>query len=155
MRTLLLITCSLFATGANAEHCPSVHDLQTNHTARWKAYDSDSGQPLSVTRAAKLKLAVAHFAMAEWSNAQNKSVIHCYYNDEHGSAMEAFFAKDSTSPLKSSKYWYPVTGMMQCAAGAEKCQFQSLPGVEHQFAASSLRGVHFTTKQSSQMYAAE
>lgn len=137
MRTLLLISCCMFAASANAENCPSVQDLQTNHTARWKAYDSDNDKPLSTARAEKLKHAVAHFAMAEWSNTKNKSTIHCYYNDQHGSAMEAYFAKDSTSPIKSSKYWYPVTGMMQCAAGAEKCQFQSLPGVEHQFASAT------------------
>jgi len=138
MRTTILITCSLLVTTANAEKCPSVKDVQSNHAARWKAYDSDNGQALSAARAVKLKHAIAHFAMAEWSNSKNKSAIHCYYNNEHGSSMEAYFAKDSTSPINSSKYWYPVTGMMQCAAGADKCQFQTLPGVQHQFASNDV-----------------
>jgi hypothetical protein len=136
MRKLILLAVSVITSPAFADSCPSAHELQSNHASRWKAYDSDDGQPLSAARTLKLQHSIAHFAMAEWSHSHNKNTIHCYYNNAHGSAMEAYFAKDSASPVKSSKYWYAVTGMMQCAAGADKCQFQSLPGAQQQFASN-------------------
>jgi hypothetical protein len=135
MRFLILILFSLISSlSAYADHCPSVDTLKNNKAASWKAYDSDNNKLLSPQREAKLRKQIAQFAMVEWSNAKDKSSIHCYYKNEQGSNMEAYFARDSASPIKSSKYWYPVTGMMQCAAGADKCAFQTLPEMQHRLA---------------------
>lgn len=135
-KIIAAILFSSLTTTVFADACPSIKDLQSRQYTRWKAFDSDDGKPLSATREAKLRHAAAHFAMAEWTGSHDKSVIHCYYNDKHGSAMEAYFAKESALPLKTSKYWYQVTGMMQCAAGADKCQFQTLPEMGHQLAST-------------------
>lgn len=135
-KIIAAILFSTLTTTVFADACPSIKDLQSHHASHWKAFDSDDGKPLSTARDAKLRHAAAHFAMAEWTSSHDKNVIHCYYNDKHGSAMEAYFAKESALPLKSSKYWYNVTGMMQCAAGADKCQFQALPEMGHQLAST-------------------
>ncbi len=134
MKKIIFIFCYFFSVAAFAASCPSVHDLLSKKENHWQAYDSDSGRRLSSIREAKLKHDIIKFAMAEWSNTNDKSAIHCYYNNAHGSSMEAYFAKDSVLPLKTSKYWYKVTGMMQCAAAADKCQFQMLPDATHQLA---------------------
>ena len=137
MQKFLAVTLlTLFTTNVIADVCPTIKDLKSRKAAHWQAFDSDNDKPLSATREARLRKAVAEFAMAEWSTSKSKNAIHCYYNDVHGSAMEAYFAKESTLPAKSSKYWYQVTGMIQCAAGADKCQFQSLPDMTHQLASS-------------------
>ena len=164
MKKSIAITLSLLiTTSAIADNCPNIIDLKSNKTLHWKAYDSDNGKPLSSERETRIKNAIKHFAMAEWTNTHDKSVIHCYYNNEHGSAMETYFAKDSVLPIRPSKYWYKVTGMMQCAAGADKCQFQVLPEMKNQLAsndgvavvATSLRGARRATRQPSLSYAAE
>lgn len=131
---LIFSVCYFFSVTAFAASCPSVHDLTSKKYFHWQAYDSDSGRRLTPMREAKLKHDINQFALAEWTSTKDKSVIHCYYKNAHGSSMEAYFAKESVLPLKSSKYWYKVTGMMQCAAGADKCQFQSLPDMRHQLA---------------------
>ena len=135
-KTIVAISCLIFSTNTFADICPSIQQLKNGKASYWKAHDSDDGKPLSAAREAKLKKAITKFAMAEWSNDKKKNIIHCYYNNAHGSAMEAYFAKESALPVKSSKYWYQVTGMMQCAAGADKCQFQVLPEMKHQLASN-------------------
>ena len=135
-KSFIILGCYFLSVTTFAATCPSVHELTVKKESHWLAYDSDSGQRLTPTREAKLKHDINKFALAEWANTNDKSVIHCYYNNAHGSSMEAYFAKESVLPLKSSKYWYKVTGMMQCAAGADKCQFQALPEMTHQLASS-------------------
>lgn len=133
MNKLALLTYLIFATSITyADHCPSIKDIKANKASDWKAFDSDNHKPLSMLRETNLKHSIIHFALAEWSNANQKSSIHCYYNNANGSDMEAYFAKDSASPIQPSKYWYQVTGLMQCAAGSDKCGFQVLPGMKHQ-----------------------
>jgi hypothetical protein len=50
--------------------------------------------------------------------------------------MEAYFSRDSKLLVTPSKYWYKVTGMLHCAAGADKCQFQALPEMKSQLASN-------------------
>ena len=134
LKLITATTCLLLSSSVFADNCPAVNEIKSSKAPHWKAFDSDNGKVLSAARQAKLKNAIVKFALAEWSNSSDKNTMHCYYNNAHGSSMEAYFAKDSVLPLKSSKYWYKVTGMMQCAAGADKCQFQSLPDMRHQLA---------------------
>jgi len=132
--TLISLLLFLTAFAAFAENCPSIKELQSDKSHKWRAYDSDNDKPLPPLREAKLRKAIAEFVMAEWSQSTNKNMIHCYYHNAHGSPMEAYFAKESAMPAKSSKYWYQVSGMMQCAASAEQCQFQNLPDMTTQLA---------------------
>lgn len=107
-----------------ADTCPSVTDIKHQKAAGWKAYDSDDSTRLSEKRAAKLRHAIEQFTLAEWSGDQNKSSIHCYYRDKNGSELEAYFSKNNFLPKDTHHYWYQVSGSMQCAAGANYCEFQ-------------------------------
>lgn len=138
LKLITLTTCLIFSSAVFADNCPTVPELKSGKAPHWKAFDSDSGKALSAARQTRLKDAIVKFSLAEWTNASDKSAMHCYYNNAHGSSMEAYFAKDSVLPVKPSKYWYQVTGMMQCAAGADKCQFQALPEMKHQLASKEL-----------------
>jgi hypothetical protein len=132
-KSFFMIACLAISTHVYADTCPSVADLKTNKAKLWRAFDSDNGKPLPPAREARLKKEIVNFALAEWSHANNKSMMHCYYKNSDGSHIEEYFAKESISPKNNSKYWYPVTGMMQCAAGADQCQFQT-PAIKHQLA---------------------
>ncbi len=123
------LACVILATPSAAEVCPSTQDLQTGKALYWKAFDSDNGKPLNAVREARLKSQIKNFALAEWANSHHKGSMHCYYKNESGSHLEAYFAKESISSIQPSKYWYEVTGMMQCAAGVDKCAFQALPTI--------------------------
>jgi len=133
----LLISSSLLftlCTASIAAICPSVQTLKSNQAKNWQAFDSDNGKPLSAVRETRLKLAITQFALAEWSSTKDKNRIHCYYKSQNGSNLEAYFAHHSTTKVSPSRYWYEVTGMLHCAAGVDKCQFQALPDVQRQFA---------------------
>jgi hypothetical protein len=108
-----------------AERCPSVSDIKSNNLKGWKAYDSDDGTLLSASRETQFKKIVEEFALAEWtSNKKQAGSIHCYYRDQTGSSLEAYFAKDNFHPIISAKnFWYEVSGYMHCAAGMERCEF--------------------------------
>jgi hypothetical protein len=114
-------------TMAYADTCPSVKDIQSKVLSGWKAYDSDDGTPLSSLREKEYKKTIEEFALAEWSDQQNrKGTMHCYYRDKTGSSLEAYLAQDYFVPQKHKNYWYKVSGFMHCAAGMEKCKFDHL-----------------------------
>lgn len=129
-----ILTLLTLCSNAMADICPSVQSLKNNKVSHWQAFDSDNGKPLTPIREARLKHQITQFALAEWSSKQDKNRIHCYYKNQNGSDLEAYFARNSTVQVKPSRYWYEVTGMMQCAAGADKCQFQALPEMQHRLA---------------------
>jgi hypothetical protein len=132
-RILLTVLLFSFSLIVAAETCPSAQSIK-NHSARnWRAFDSDTGKPLEQARENLFRNEITQFALAEWSG-RNNSNIHCYYKNEDGSHLEAYFARTGTSIARPSKYWYEVTGMMRCAAGTEKCKFSTLPGDQHQLA---------------------
>lgn len=139
MKKLALLTYLVLTTSITyADHCPSINDIKANKANDWKAFDSDNHKPLSAHREAKLKHSIVHFALAEWTNEDHKNIVHCYYNNANGSDMEAYFAKEKGSSILPSKYWYAVTGLMQCAASAEKCGFQRSPEIKHRLVQSDL-----------------
>lgn len=133
-KTFISFLLLLISTNLLAENCPSVNSIKTNKAAGWQAYDSDNGKPLTPEREVRLRHEITQFALAEFSRTNNKNMMHCYYKDQNNEYLEAYFAKESFSLLKPSRYWYAVTGMMQCAAGAEKCQFQTMPAMQHRLA---------------------
>lgn len=120
---ILASCCIAFSAAAQADICPSVKEIKSGHTKHWKAYDSDNDKPLSNIRTARFRRDISKFSIAEWSNVKHNNAIHCYYSNDDGSTLEAYFAKDHYLPNKQSRYWYRVTGMMQCAAGADRCDF--------------------------------
>lgn len=130
----ILFFLLLLSLNIHAENCPSVNAIKTNKAVGWQPFDSDDGKPLTPAREAKLRHDVTQFALAEFSKVNNKNMMHCYYKDLNNAYLEAYFAKESVTLMKPSRYWYAVTGMMQCAAGAEKCQFQTLPAMQHRLA---------------------
>jgi hypothetical protein len=135
-KLLVILLCIIYTTPACAEVCPAVDSLKSGKVKSWKAYDSDNNKPLSPAREARLRNEISHFSMAEFSQKNNKSVIHCYYNNNNGSNLEAYFAKENILAIKPSKYWYQVTGLTQCAASAERCEFQALPEMQQQLASN-------------------
>lgn len=138
MKKFLLITTSMMISlNAIADTCPSIKMIKSSNHPHWKAFDSDNGKPLSITRTMRLKNEISEFVLAEWSSENHKNTVHCYYKNAHGSTLEAYFARESTSPATPSRYWYNVTGLMQCAASADKCQFQILPEMKKQFASKN------------------
>ncbi|MBX3708337.1 MAG: hypothetical protein KIT56_06565 [Gammaproteobacteria bacterium] len=122
LSVILVILCTV----SFADTCPSVADIKKSALNGWKAYDSDDGMPLSQTREAQFKKMIERFALAEWSNPKSKhDSIHCYYIDNTGSSLEAYFAKEDLSPKnKPNSFWYQVSGFMHCAAGKDKCEFE-------------------------------
>lgn len=140
MKKILVFTTGIMLSlNSIADTCPSVKMIKSSHHPHWQAFDSDNGKPLSAARTTRLKNEITQFALAEWTNERHKNIVHCYYKNMHGSMLEAYFARESTSPVAPSKYWYNVTGLMQCAAGADKCQFQILPEMKKQFASKDTR----------------
>ena len=119
--------CIIFSTAAFADICPTVKSIKSGKTHNWKAYDSDDDKPLSALRTAKFRNNISQFSIAEWSNSGKKGTIHCYYSNNDGSTLEAYFARDHYQPNTKSRYWYQVTGLLQCAAGADKCDFVPAP----------------------------
>lgn len=115
--------CIVFSTAAFANICPAVKDIKAGKTTGWKAYDSDDDKPLSSLRTAKFRNSISRFSIAEWSDSKHTGTIHCYYSNNDGSTLEAYFASDHYQPNTKSRYWYEVTGLLQCAAGADKCDF--------------------------------
>lgn len=118
----MLLFCPLVA----AETCPSVDAIKKNtHLQGWKAFDSEDGTPLSAKREAQFKKNIEQFVLAEWVNRDSRlGTIHCYYRDNTGSDLEAYLAKNNFMPQDSKKYWYQVTGSLQCAAGMDECHFK-------------------------------
>lgn len=122
--TPLMLICGL----SFAITCPTITDIKKNALDGWIAYDSDEHKPLSKTREAAFIRHAYEFALAEWvSEDKNRNAIHCYYRDTDGSTMEAYFSKDNFTPKNANRYWYQVSGFMQCAAGANHCEFEHLP----------------------------
>lgn len=137
-RSLIALSCMVLCQLSFAETCPSVADIKKNSLTGWKAYDSDDGKPLSTSREAEFKKILEQFALAEWSKSKTDKhgSIHCYYRDNTGSSLEAYFAKDNFIPkLDPKTFWYQVSGSMHCAAGKEKCEFeQRLPFAKNSLA---------------------
>jgi len=132
----LTISFALFCQASFAETCPSVNDIKNQKlTSGWGAYDSADGTALPPSRMAQLVTYIDQFALAEWSGAsKNGGVVHCYYRDKHGSDLEAYFSKDNFKPDNAKNVWYQVSGSMHCAAGNDKCAFQSNMPAEQQLA---------------------
>jgi hypothetical protein len=120
---LTICCCAVLSTAAFSDICPSVKAVKTGKATGWRAYDSDDDKPLSNIRTAKFRKAISRFSIAEWSESKHKNSIHCYYSNNDGSTLEAYFARDHYLPNIKSRYWYKVTGLLQCAAGADKCDF--------------------------------
>ncbi len=133
---LTSLLCLTFGAYVYADVCPSVKELKEHKARLWRAFDSDDHKPLSAKREARLKTEITHFSMAEWAVTDKKNGMHCYYTNDSGSNLEAYFARENILSINTSKYWYPVTGQMQCAASPEKCTFQSLPDKQSQFASN-------------------
>lgn len=127
MKKILLAIClSLVTSIVFADTCPSVTDIKNHAIKGWKVYDSEDGKPLSAQREAEFVRYVDQFALVEWADQTKKSgTIHCFYRDKTGSALEAYLAKDNFSVSSNKSYWYPVSGSMECAAGADKCTFEN------------------------------
>lgn len=115
--------CLMLSSAALADICPSVKSVKNGTATGWTAYDSDDDKPLSKLRTAKFRQNISRFSIAEWADNKHKGTIHCYYSNNDGSTLEAYFAHDHLKPNTKSRYWYQVTGMLQCAAGADKCDF--------------------------------
>lgn len=126
-KLLLALTFVLFCQTVFAESCPSVSAIQNNLIAGWKAYDSVDGASLSSNRLINFKKEVSEFALAEWAvdSKTNTGEIHCYYRDQNGSDLEAYLEKTNLLPMNAANTWYDVSGFKHCAAGMEKCSFQS------------------------------
>jgi len=135
---LSMLCCMLLSSLTYADLCPSVQDLQSGKALHWRAFDSDNGKPLAGKHQARLISQIRQFALAEWSRTEARASIRCYYKNESGSHLEAYFARKNISPIQPSKYWYQVTGMMHCAAGTDKCAFQPLPTRRQQLARNDL-----------------
>ena len=134
MRYLIVFLSILIYTNAIADNCPSIEAIKNNRAKNWVAHDSENNKTLSTLRETKLRNDIQQFAIAEWAKTNNKNSIHCYYKNNDGSTMEAYFSKENTAIIKPSKYWYQVSGMMHCAAGSKNCEFQTLSGNQHQLA---------------------
>jgi hypothetical protein len=124
----LSICAALLCQLSFAESCPNVSDVKKDALFGWKVYDSEDGTLLSPTRARAFKKNAEQFALAEWAHRKDSkgNIIHCYYRDSAGSALEAYLAKDNFIPKNTKNYWYEVSGAMQCAAGTTECEFQRL-----------------------------
>ena len=117
-----------------AETCPSVSEIKNNAlTKGWRVYDIDDNTLIPSSRVAELAKHIDQFALAEWSD-KKPGTVHCYYRDKHGSNLEAYFSKDNFKPINTANVWYEVSGYMHCAAGYEKCSFQSNLTADPQFA---------------------
>jgi hypothetical protein len=126
-KTIITVSVALLSQICLAETCPSVQDIKSNSLHGWKAFDSDDGMPLSAAREKQFKNTIEQFALAEWKDTKDKSgSIHCYYRDSTGSNLEAYFAKDNFIPKRlANSFWYEVSGFMHCAAGMDKCEFET------------------------------
>lgn len=122
-----LLSLSLVCQLAYADTCPSVTAIKQRTTLGWGIYDADDGTRLPPKREADFRNKVEKFIMAEWPNKNNKQgTIHCYYRDHDGSDLEAYLSKNNFVPQNAYKYWYKVTGFLQCAAEESKCQFKQI-----------------------------
>ena len=118
----LLLLCQL----GFAQTCPSVQDIKHALPVGWKAIDSDDGGELSPGREVQFRKLAQEFALVEWIDTNHKTgSIHCYYRDKNGSDLEAFLTRDNFIPKNTNDYWYQVSGSMQCAAGMDKCNFET------------------------------
>ncbi|HVE44855.1 MAG TPA: hypothetical protein VNC84_06955 [Gammaproteobacteria bacterium] len=130
-KTIISACFMLLSAACLAEHCPSVQELQSPTFKGWQAYDSDDGALLSDAHTAQFKASAKAFALAEWeTTGPKKGNIHCYYRDDNGSNLEAYFAKPHFMPANAQKMWYEVSGAMQCAVGADKCEFNVIHGTQ-------------------------
>lgn len=137
-RLLLLILVLFLSKVVLADVCPLTKDIQNNHLTGWKLLDSDDDKALSLKRQSSFRKDVDSFAMAEWSTSQKDAgKIRCYYRDKNGSSLDAYVTKDHYS-LTGNKYWYEVSGAKECAAGVERCGFQSIILPNSRFAGKTL-----------------
>jgi hypothetical protein len=119
---LLVVYCSL----SFAETCPSVAAIQQKDFKGWLAYDSDTDLPLAENRFKEFKKNMKDFVLAEWTQqSSHHNAIHCFYQGQSGSVLDAYLAKDNFLPKrKAPHYWYSVTGSLHCAAGMSRCEFE-------------------------------
>lgn len=138
MHKKLIFTLAFFLISQTcfADTCPSVSEIKSqSFTKGWRAYDVDDGKPIPSARIKELAQHIDQFALAEWANTgSGEGVIHCYYRDKHGSNLEAYFSNDHFKPINKTDVWYEVSGFMHCAAGMDKCAFQSNLVPEQQLA---------------------
>lgn len=111
-----------------AETCLDTKNVKNNKLSGWKIIDSEDGLPLSAKRADQFRQDIEAFVLAEWMQDKNNTV-HCYYRNKDGYDMEAFLTKENFMPNNMQQFWYQVSGSMQCAAGAAKCEFKSIEKV--------------------------
>lgn len=121
--SVTLVLLGLLAQASFAATCPTVNTLKSNQATGWLAYDSDDGHLLTEKRDQQIRHTISEFALAEWS--QKRQSIHCYYRDKNGSDLDVYFAKSHFTPANANHYWYSVSGYLQCAAGADRCEFNS------------------------------
>lgn len=127
IRTILVTAAVLFLHQlAYAQTCPTVADLKHGVPIGWKVIDTDDGGELSSGREVQFRQFAEEFALAEWVGHDSKTgSIHCYYRDKNGSDLEAYLTKDNFIPKNANHYWYQVSGSWQCAAGMDKCNFET------------------------------
>lgn len=127
MRLYLLASLfCLFSMNVLSETCPTAFDVKHKDLKDWKIYDSDNGILLSKAREKTFKQNADVFVLAEWRRHGKDGAIHCYYRNKTGSVLEAYLAKDHFVPRNLAQVWYQVTGAMHCAAGMNRCQFNSI-----------------------------
>lgn len=125
---ILLFLLTLFPLHCLAETCPSLTNIKQNTLTEWQAFDSEEGTPLTAKQFAQFRQSIESFALAEWQEIKDKQgIIHCYYKDKTGSALEAYLAKPTSSctPDNSHNRWYAVSGSLHCAAQQEHCGFMT------------------------------
>lgn len=117
---MLVLICGM----SFAETCPSIKALKKTALAGWTFYNSTDDKPLSTEREAFIKKQAKQLAVVEWTSQDGKTgSVHCYYMDKDGSHFDAYLAKENLTLSSARRYWYPVTGSMNCAAGISRCQF--------------------------------
>lgn len=123
----LVIGLLLFGQAGFAETCPRIQDIKHHQLHAWKLYDSEENILLTGKRRVDFFSKIDHFALAEWAGHDKKNLgaIHCYYKDKNGSTLEAYLTKDHYSVKNDPEYWYPVSGLMECAADPNNCEFES------------------------------
>lgn len=123
---MLLMILTATIPNAWAETCPSVDTVKHSALTGWKAYDTEDQTPLSAKHFTQFQHEITRFVLAEWSTDKNKKgTIRCYYTDKDGSELEVYLAKSDLSLATAPTYWYSVSGSMHCAAGSDKCEFQT------------------------------
>lgn len=124
MRNICLgLLCLVMLKFAYAETCPSIADIKHHALTGWELHEADETK-LTSQRINQFEKNIAQFTLAEWKQDNKQSgTVRCYYRDQEGASFEMYLAHNNVLVENSKNYWYPVTGFIHCAAGAEKCAF--------------------------------